>query len=123
MKFIGVFLVVVVLLAVLAVDYMQYQHGQASRETLHTEISSLNKRISNLEGQLAKTDAELKKMETSSLGGIIDNANEALIEGWSAMIDAVERQLDQAKENIAKDKSAPNRPAVPNKGQDGEGPL
>ncbi|AKH69887.1 hypothetical protein IMCC21906_02224 [Spongiibacter sp. IMCC21906] len=108
MKFVGVFLVVLLLVAILAVDYLQFQHSQTSRAALHSEISHLNERINGLEGQLSTVKAELNKMENSSLGGVINNANEALIEGWSAMIDAVERQLDQAKENMAKDKTPSN---------------
>ncbi|MBO6752942.1 MAG: hypothetical protein JJ903_07665, partial [Spongiibacter sp.] len=81
--------------------------------------------LDELSGQLQEAR---KRDEESSLGGIIENANKALIQGWSAMVESVERELERAQENIAESRRENARPksqAAPDKGDSpsGEGPL
>lgn len=120
----GAIMVALAVAALLAVDYIVYQQQLAQNQQIqqlqqqlelaHARNDALNKRLDEMEQQV-------RKIENASLGGIIDNANAALIEGWSAMVDAVERQLEQAKQSMEKNRQAPPSSTAP--ADDGQGPL
>lgn len=101
---VGAILVVLAVVALLAVDYILYQQQLAQNQQLQHQLQLSSARVDDLQAGLEQMDRQVRQMENASLGGIIDDANAALIEGWSAMVDAVERQLEQAKKNIEKER-------------------
>lgn len=97
----GVVLAAVIVVALLAFEYWQYRDAQAYREALNTQLIHISERVNTLDQRIQLTKAEIDKLQQSSLGGLIETANDALIQGWSAMINSVEKELERAKQGIA----------------------
>ncbi|RNL67631.1 hypothetical protein [Zhongshania marina] len=97
----GVVLAAVIVVALLAFEYWQYRDAQAYREALNTQLIHISERVNTLDQRVQLTKAEIDKLQQSSLGGLIETANDALIQGWSAMINSVEKELERAKQGIA----------------------
>ena len=121
----GVIFAGIIVLLFSAFEYWQYRDQQGYRAALSRQLATLEARLEDVSGQLREAR---KQEEESSLGGIIENANKALIQGWSAMVESVERELERAQENIAesrRENAQPQQKAAPDKGAapSGEGPL
>lgn len=111
---IGTVLAIVIVLAVAAFEYWQYKDAEAHRTMVNAKLMQLSARVDELDQNLLAAREEMRELESSSLGGIIDNANEALIQGWSAMIDTVERELERAKQSFDERQQSPgSAPAQP----------
>jgi hypothetical protein len=97
----GVVLAAVIVAVLLAFEYWQYRDEQAYREALNTQLIHISERMNSLDQRVQLTKGEIDKLQQGSLGGLIETANDALIQGWSAMINSVEKELARAKEGIA----------------------
>lgn len=97
----GVLLAAVIVVALLVFEYWQYRDEQAYRETLNTQLIHLSERVSSIDQRVQLAKSEMDKIQQNSLGGLIETANDALIQGWSAMINSVEKELERAKQGIA----------------------
>jgi len=117
--------VIVVVLAVF--ELWQYLDAKAYRETVNAQLMQLSARVDGIDETVQLARKELEQMEQSSLGGLIENANDALIQGWSAMMDTVEKELQRAKESLDKPapkmdpNSAPSQGKQPSAGPDNAG--
>ncbi|MEX1670761.1 hypothetical protein AB4876_17720 [Zhongshania guokunii] len=98
----GVVLAGVIVLVLMIFEVWQYFDAKAYRETMNEQLLQLSVRVDGIDERVQLARQELKKMEESSLGGLIENANDALINGWSAMLDTVEKELQRAKEGFDK---------------------
>ena len=114
------------IIALLAFEFWQFRDQQRYRVATQARIDALTDEVSALEKSLDEANAKLDAVESASLSGIIDNANEALLDGWSAMVETVEKELQRARETFAKPEprdAAPSRPAPQSVPGEGEGPL
>lgn len=93
-------LVFVLLLALAGFQYYQYQQQQAVQANLQNELVTLHSRLERLEMNMAKARSDMEQLEENSLGGLIEDANDALIEGWSAMMNAVGKELETARRSF-----------------------
>jgi hypothetical protein len=87
---------------------------------MNGQLLTLTVRVDSLNSKLEEAVLEMQKVEQSSIGGLISNANDALIQGWSAMINTVEKELQRAKNDF--DKKAP-APSGDNPGQPQSKPV
>jgi hypothetical protein len=124
---VGVLLAAIIVFVLLAFEYWQYRDEQAYRNALNTQLVSLSQRVDSIDERIQSAKTELDTMKQNSLGGLIESANDALIHGWSAMIDSVEKELERAKKGIASQKqttqpsqTSPSTDPAPNTGN---GPL
>jgi hypothetical protein len=132
----GIIFAFVLLLVLGAFEIWQYREQQIYRESMQHQLVELSARLEGIELTVNQAKEQMRELEGASIGGLIDNANDALIEGWSAMMDAVGRELDSARKTFEQkrqalggaDKPAPEEQATPNQSeqkteQAGEGPL
>ena len=116
-----------IVLVLLVFEVWQYLDAKAYRETMNAQLVLLSTRVDSVDERVQLARDKLEKLEQSSLGGLIENANDALIQGWSAMIDTVEKELQRAKKGF--DKPAGNAgggadpQADPSLTPNGNGPL
>ncbi|WP_414729390.1 hypothetical protein [Zhongshania aliphaticivorans] len=116
-----------IVLVLLVFEVWQYLDAKAYRETMNAQLVLLSTRVDSVDERVQLARDKLEKLEQSSLGGLIENANDALIQGWSAMIDTVEKELQRAKKGF--DKPAGNAgggtdpQADPSLPPNGNGPL
>lgn len=97
----GVVVAALIVLALLGFEYWQYKDEQAYRETLNNQLIHLTERVNSIDQRVQIAKSEMEKIQQNSLGGLIETANDALIQGWSAMINSVEKELERAKQGIA----------------------
>ncbi|MGJ8687399.1 MAG: hypothetical protein ACSHWQ_07960 [Spongiibacteraceae bacterium] len=109
MKNINSALLTLLLIAVVGYGVWQHQITQAYRQQSSASLVQLSLRLDSIEAQMAAAKDELQKIDDNSVSGIIDNANEVLINGWSAMMRVVENELEKARDAFEKEsnKSAP----------------
>lgn len=121
----GVLLAAVIFLALAGFECWQYRDQQAYRQGLNVQLMDLSARLNSIEARIDSAKGEIDKIQQNSLGGLIESANDALIEGWSAMINSVEKELERAKKGIAKPPEAakPNSPSAHPAANNGAGPL
>ncbi|MFT5887831.1 MAG: hypothetical protein ACI9BO_000644 [Zhongshania sp.] len=126
----GSIVAVVVVVVFLVFEFWQYRDAQAYRNAMSGQLLTLTVRVDSLNSKLEEAVLEMQKVEKSSIGGLIGNANDALIQGWSAMINTVEKELQRAKNDFDKKAQAPSvanpgqlqsKPVSPE--QSGAGPL
>jgi hypothetical protein len=126
----GNIVAVFVVVVFLVFEFWQYRDAQAYRNVMNGQLLTLTVRVDSLNSQLEEAKLELQKVKQSSIGGLIDNANDALMQGWSAMINTVEKELQRAQNDFDKKAQAPSavnpghpqsKPVSPE--QSGAGPL
>lgn len=116
-----------IVLVLLVFEVWQYLDAKAYREAMNAQLVLLSTRVDSVDERVQLARDKLDRLEQSSLGGLIENANDALIQGWSAMIDTVEKELQRAKKGF--DKPAGNAgggadpQADPSLTPNGNGPL
>jgi hypothetical protein len=97
----GVLLAAVIVVTLVGFEYGQYRDQQAYRQGLDGQLIDFSARLNSIEERIDIAKDEIDEIQQSSLGGLIDSANDALIEGWSAMIDSVEKELERVKRGVA----------------------
>lgn len=93
-------LVFVLLLALAGFQYYQFQQQQVVQANLQNELVALHSRLERLEMNMAQARSTMEQLEENSLGGVIEDANDVLIEGWSAMMNAVGKELEAARRSF-----------------------
>ena len=124
---VGVLMAGVIVVALLGFEYWQYRDAQAYRNAVNTQLMHLSERVNGIDERVQVAKRELDDIQQNSLGGLIESANDALIQGWSAMISSVEKELERAKKGMDKQSypkspdpsTPPANPALSN----GPGPL
>ncbi|MBD2859161.1 hypothetical protein IB286_09085 [Spongiibacter sp. KMU-158] len=95
-------LLVLIIIALGAYAFWDHRMQTERNAALQNELIAVNSRLERLEMNMAKTRADMDELGESSLGGMIEDANDALIEGWSAMMNAVGRELETARQTFEK---------------------
>ncbi|MEE2653416.1 MAG: hypothetical protein VYE54_11875 [Pseudomonadota bacterium] len=91
----------VAIVALIGFEYWQYRHNQAETQRLEQQLVALQQSVDALSQQLNSAKEE---DAASSLGNLLEEANKALVDGWSVMVDAVERELQRAQQQIEESK-------------------
>ena len=92
----------VAIFALIGFEYWQYHQHQTEKQLLEQQLAALQQRVDRLDSALNSVKEE--DAAASSLGSILEEANKALVDGWSVMVDAVERELQRAQEQIEESK-------------------
>jgi peptidoglycan hydrolase CwlO-like protein len=121
----GVLLAAVIVVSLTSFEYWQYRDQQAYRQGLNAQLTDLSARLNSIEARIDIAKDQIDKIQQTSLGGLLESSNNALIEGWSAMINSVEKELERAKKGIARPPRAaqPNSPSAYPAPNNGAGPL
>ena len=111
-------------------EFWQFQDAKTQRDALNKQLIELHSRIESVDARLAKTREKIQQLEESSLTGVIEGANRALVSGWSEMLESVERELEAAREKIQAGRDKARPPASQQNDQQnspptdkGQGPL
>ncbi|WP_373077948.1 hypothetical protein [Zhongshania sp.] len=117
----------VIVFVLVVFEVWQYLDAKAYRETMNAQLVILSSRVDGVDERVQQAREKLETLEQSSLGGLIENANDALIQGWSAMIDTVEKELQRAKKGFDNQGNSAgtsgNSQSTPTPGPSGAGPL
>lgn len=98
---IGTILLGLLLVGVLAYGSYQIMELSNSRRQMTVDMASLQNRVNQLESRLRRTQEKVRELENASMKGVVEDANKAIIDGWSAMIGALEHELQKARRNLS----------------------
>lgn len=111
----------VLIIALVGFEFWQYRQLQSQKEGLEQQVLALQLRVDELSEQLAERD---RKEQASGLGSILEEANKALVDGWSVMVDAVEKELQRAQKELEERRQeGAQKPAEAPQGDYGPGAL
>lgn len=119
----GEFLAGFLVLVLLVFEVWQYFDAKAYRETMNAQLVMLSIRVDEVDERVQQAKQEMEKLEGASIGGLIENANDALIQGWSAMLNSVEKELQRAKKGFEKQGAPGADPQATPATPDGTSPL
>lgn len=85
------------IIALVGFEFWQYRQLEAQKEGLEQQLLALQIRVDELDKELARRESE---EQASGLGTILEEANKALVDGWSVMVDAVEKELQRAQKEL-----------------------
>jgi hypothetical protein len=119
----GEFLAGFLVLVLVVFEVWQYFDARGYRESMNAQLVMLSIRVDELDGQVQQAKQEMDKLEEASIGGLIENANDALIQGWSAMLNSVEKELQRAKKGFDTQNKPSADPQTVPPSNDGAGSL
>ncbi len=106
-------LILIIALAAAWQFYDMQQREQAMRlrlQALESSVNEMQQRLGTLEGQVTQ-------LRESSVEGLVNEANTAILEGWESLVDTVENELKKAREALRNETFPPRDDAEPAPGQ------
>ena len=91
-------------------------------QLLITENLVLESELLQSQQNLAKAEEKIQILEKSSVKGMLEETNKAIMSSWESILDTVKRELEQARDTLSStEKVAPDGPKKPS--QQGGAPL
>lgn len=94
-KFVTVLLLAVVLLQALAL-----YHGYQRQDKTDGQLVHLQQQVTLLEQRLVQQEAQIRTLEEQSVSAMVDKANTVIVEGWDAIVDSVENEMEKAQQAL-----------------------
>lgn len=84
------------------VGYLGWGLHLAKQENirLQTELNRMNEHALALEKDILALNQEIRSLEGRTVEGAVGEANEALIKGWEAFINRVQKELGKVQEEL-----------------------
>ena len=73
------------------------------------QVQVLNEQMGQMAEQMAAVHAEMTKLDTQSIDGMVRDANNALISGWESLVNTVGEELKKARESMPQDQATPKQ--------------
>ena len=96
-------IVVAVFVGFLGLSYLQMEKNRQSGAQFSLELSELDMRVKELESNLNRAQERIRELEKTSIKGVVEDANDAIIQGFGAMIGVMESELKRAREKLSGD--------------------
>ncbi|MYM62515.1 hypothetical protein [Pseudomaricurvus sp. HS19] len=107
-------LLIVLLGGSLGANYLMWEHLQ----TLTTQqgadsvkLAELEQQVNLMNAELLRINEKLASVDEQSLEGMARRANDALLDGWEALMQTLDRELQKAREGL--EEASPGDPAGP----------
>lgn len=97
------YLIVVVLLVVVIFQLFLYQESLEREKFLQYQISNLQRQVVGLERELVVVKTLVVELDESSLDSMAEDANEAIVTGWEALMETMSRELESARKSLEPD--------------------
>lgn len=97
------YLIIIVLLVVVVFQLYLYQESLKREQFLQHQIGHLQRQVVDMEKELVVVKAMVLELNEGSLDAMVDDANEAIISGWEALIDVVNKELQNARDSLRAD--------------------
>ena len=94
-------LIVLLFTGFLAFVYFQMEKNRQMGQQFNMEISELDMRVRQLDSKLNRAQERIKQLEKTSIKGVVENANDAILQGFGAMIGVMESELQKAKQRLS----------------------
>lgn len=113
----------IVFLALLVlVGFLGWRWYLADQENLRlqTELNRMNEHAMNLEKDIFALHEQMQELKGKTISGAVEDANEAIIKGWEAFINRVQKELGEVQEELEKELNTPDNH---NDSESGDPPL
>ncbi len=97
------YLIIIVLLVVVVFQLYLYQESLKREQFLQHQINHLQQQVVGMEKELVAIKGVVLELNEGSLDAMVDDANEAIISGWEALMDAVNKELQNARDSLRAD--------------------
>ncbi|GAA5316613.1 MAG: hypothetical protein AseanaTS_18170 [Candidatus Pelagadaptatus aseana] len=94
-KVIGVILVV----AVGVLGWMLYQTQQQLASS-QQQVQLLEESLTVTQNEVGRLQEQVAQLDRSSIQGLVREANDAILDGWEAMVKTVEEEVKRARETM-----------------------
>ncbi|MGH1486994.1 MAG: hypothetical protein ACRBCI_12320 [Cellvibrionaceae bacterium] len=89
----------ILLIVVVVESWFLYDFYQKNQQLL-TDNVELETKLLSSEQALAEVSTKLEQLEKRSLEGMLKETNKAVVSGWETLLNAVQEELNKAKEAI-----------------------
>ena len=97
------YLIIIVLLVVVVFQLYLYQESLKREQFLQHQINHLQQQVVGMEKELVAIKGVVFELNEGSLDAMVDDANEAIISGWEALMDTVNKELQNARDSLRAD--------------------
>lgn len=106
-------LINLVWVAVMAGLVWQWYESRQREEQLRQQLAEMQAQVVQLQEQVGSLRQEVQTLDESSVEGLVRDANEAILQGWEALVDTVENELKKAREALKEEPDSENDPQPP----------
>ncbi|UTF60457.1 hypothetical protein [Gilvimarinus sp. DA14] len=99
MGFFARLLLILLVIAVSAQGAALYW-GYQQHMQLKARVAELESQSADLQARAQALSNTIKKMEQDSVGAMVKKANQVIVQGWDAIINSVEAEMDRAREAL-----------------------
>lgn len=102
---------IVFLLLLVLVGFLGWRWYLAEQENLRlqAELNQMNQHAVNLEKDIVALQEQIQDLEDKTVSGAVEDANEAIIQGWEAFINRVQEELGEVQEELEKELNEPEQ--------------
>lgn len=90
---------VILLIAVLVLGWMTYQTREQLLQS-ERQIAVLQESITVTQQELVQVNGKLEELNKTSVKGLVKEANNAILDGWEALVNSVENEVRKARESM-----------------------
>ncbi len=107
-------LAIALLVAVIALIWRDARDQDVDQARLQSSLDELRLRLDLLEREQARLQDELQTLQRQSVKGMVEQANAAILDGWQALVETIEKQLREARAALpVEEPSAPAEGVAP----------
>ena len=99
----------VLLLAIALVSSWQFYEAQQREQQLQARVTELETNLQAMEERLKSLEGQVVKLRESSVEGLVNEANSAILEGWESLVNTVESELKKARKSLREEYFPPSQ--------------
>lgn len=100
------FLLMLMMLVVIVCGWQLYE-GHKRERLLSQQVQQLTQDVNRLEQRLLVVEAEAEQLRSESMGEVVRKANGALLDAWKGLLQKLDQEVDEAREEIERRYQAP----------------
>lgn len=116
-------LLCLVMAAVVGLQYYQLRSNEQFQRDVAQELALIKAELELQREENTRINRELQDLRQSDIDVLVEDAGEALVSGWTTMLEALESELRKAEKSLReRSNKAPAEPEPsPSEGADGNG--
>jgi methyl-accepting chemotaxis protein len=105
-------LIIILLVAVAGLGWILYQQQLQTQQQI-TQITQLTQRLSQVEFDVTAVRNRVRALDKSSINGLVEEANNAILDGWEALVNGVGEEVKRVRESIQQSIPEPLPESIP----------
>ncbi|MFT5576631.1 MAG: uncharacterized membrane-anchored protein YhcB (DUF1043 family) [Bermanella sp.] len=105
-------LICLVMVTVVGLQLYQLRSNQAFQRDVAQELAVLRAELNGTRKDNERLESELAELRSNDISTMVEGAGDALVTGWSSMLDALETELRKAEKSM-RERSAKSDSSAP----------